>query len=162
MSFQVSHTLLISGKDLPVCTRRALHFFESTQLVHYDHIKIVKKRSCSALSDQFQPLLAEALQKNQDKLKSLVEELQTDGYTTLSAMVDLPHGYHSKILHTIAHMTDGFFGIDASFFDLDESSYQLSLQRKLEISQRPDTCWLLTIKASSTDSGGFEQVKKSV
>ena len=159
MSFQASHTLLVSGEDLPACTKRALHFFESTKLVHYDHIEIINKHSCSALSDRFQPLLAEALQKNRDKLKSLVAELQTEGFTTLSDMVHLPHGYHSKILHTIAHMTDGFFGIDAAFFDLDESSYQLSAKRKLEIKQQPDMCWILTIMASSTDSGGFEQVK---
>jgi len=159
MSFQSSHTLLISGNDLSACTGRALHFLESTQLIHYDHIKIIKEHSCSALSQQFQPLLARALQKNQNRLNSLVAELQAEGFTALSEMVHLPHGYHSKILHTIAHMTDGFFGIDAAFFDLDESSYQLSAQRKLEIKQQPDKCWLLTIQASSTDSGGFEQVQ---
>ena len=82
------------------------------------------------------------------------------GYTTLADLLNLPQGYHSKILHTIAHMEDGFFGIDAGFFDLDELSYRLSEQRKGEIQQQPDRCWLLTIAASVTDSGGFEQVKK--
>ena len=159
MNLRVCHTLLISGENLAACTRRALHFFDTTQLVHYDDINIVKNQSCSAQSDIFQPLLDEALQKNRDQLQDLLGELQADGYTTIADLLDLPQGFQSKILHTIAHMEDGFFGIDAEFFDLDESSYRLSERRKLEIRQQPDTCWLLTVAASSTGGNGFEPIK---
>ncbi len=159
MNLLVCHTLLISGKDLAACTKRALHFFKTTQLVHYDDIKIIEERCCSARSELFQTLLDEALLKNRERLKSLLAELQDDGYTTLIDLLDLPQGYQSKILHTIAHIEDGFFGIDAGFFDLDESSYRVSERRKLEIRQQPDRCWLLTIAASSTGGNGFEQIK---
>jgi len=159
MNLRVRHTLLVSGEDLAACTRRALHFFETTQLVHYDDIRVIEEHSCSARSRSFQTLLDEALQKNRERLKSLLAELQAEGYTTLIDLLDLPQGYQSNILHTIAHMEDGFFGIDAGFFDLDESSYRVSDQRQLEIRQQPDRCWLLTIAASSTGGNGFEQIK---
>ncbi len=159
MNFHVCHTLLVSGEDLAACTKRVLHFFKTTQLVHYDDIKIIEERCCSARSGSFQTLLDEALLKNRERLKSLLAELQDDGYTTLTDLLDLPQGYQSKILHTIAHIEDGFFGIDAGFFDLDESSYRVSERRKVEIRQQPDSCWLLTIAASSTGENGFEQIK---
>ncbi len=159
MNLRVRHTLLVSGEDLAACTKRALHFFETTQLVHYDDIRILEECSCSARSESFQTLLDEALQENRKRLKSLLTELEADGYTTLIDLLDLPQGYQSKILHTIAHIEDGFFGIDAGFFDLDESSYRVSERRKLEIRQQPDRCWLLTIAASSTGGNGFEQIK---
>lgn len=162
MNLRVSHTLLISGEDLDSCIKRALHFFDTTQLVHYDNINIIKEQSCSALSESFQTLLDKALQENRNRLQGLLAELQADGYTTLSDLLDLPQGFHSKILHTIAHMEDGFFGIDAGFFDLDESSYRVSKRRKLKIQQQPDRCWLLTIAASSTGGNGFEQIKGTV
>lgn len=159
MSFKVSHTFLISGTDLPECTSRALYFFDTTQLVHYDHIQIIQEHSCSALSDNFQPLLDKALDKNHTKLETLLKDLYDAGYETIPDLLHIPHGYPSKVLHTIAHITDGFFGIDAFFFDLDHSSYRLSELRKQEIKEQPDACWLLTIKASSMDGGIFEQEK---
>ncbi len=157
MNLHVCHTLLISGESLEACSKRAFHFFKTTQLVHYNNIKIIRERSCSARSESFRPLLDEALLKNRNRLQKLVAELEADGYTTLTDLLDLPQGYQSKILHTIAHIEDGFFGIDAGFFDLDESSYRISERRKLEIRQQPDRCWLLTIAASSTDENDFEE-----
>ncbi len=159
MNLRVRHTLLVSGENLAACTKRALHFFETTQLVHYDNIRILKEYSCSARSESFRTLLDEALQENRTRLKSLLAELQADGYTTLTDLLDLPQGYQSKILHTIAHIEDGFFGIDAGFFDLDESSYRISERRRVEIRQQPDSCWLLTIAASSTGGNVFEPIK---
>jgi len=159
MNLRVRHTLLVSGEDLVFCTRRALHFFETTQLVHYDDIRVIEECSCSARSESFRTLLAEALQENRNRLENMLAELEADGYTTITDLLDLPQGYQSKILHTIAHMEDGFFGIDAGFFDLDESSYRVSERRKLEIRHQPDRCWLLTIAASSTGGNGFEQIK---
>ncbi len=159
MTLHVSHTLLVTGNDLEACSRRALHFFNTSQLIRYDDVTIIKERSCSAISDTFQSLLTAALEENRDKLKGLLGELQEEGFTTLADLLHLPQGFHSKILHTVAHMEDGFFGIDAHFFDLDESSYRLSEKRKKEIDQQPERCWLLTIEASSSNSGGFERVK---
>jgi hypothetical protein len=159
MSFKVSHTFLVNGPDFPVCSQRVLHFFAKTQLVHYDHIEIIPEHSCSALSASFQTLLDKALQKNHAKLEMLLEELDDAGYKTVADLLYIPHGYPSKILHTIAHITDGFFGIDAFFLDLDQSSYRLSEQRRQEIKQQPGNWWILTVKASSMDGGIFEQEK---
>lgn len=159
MNLLVSHILLLTGNDLGSCTRRALNFFERSQLVRYDDVVIVKERSYPATADAFAPLLDQALQENRNKLEKLLQELQEEGFKRLIDLLDLPQGFHSNILHTIAHMEDGFFGIDAYFFDLDESSYRLSERRKLQLRQQPEKCWLLTIEASSTDSGGFERAK---
>lgn len=159
MNLRVSHTILVSGTDLSACEKRVLRFFDTTQLVHYDDIRIIREHSCSALDPTFQSLLDKALEKNRERLKSLLAELQAEGYTTLADLVDLPQGYLSKILHTLAHMEDGFFGIDADFFDLDESSYRLSRRRELEIRRQPGNCWLLSVAASSTGGNGFEKIK---
>lgn len=158
MSFRISHTLLVSGEDFEHCKKRVVHFFKQSQLVRYDEIKVISEQSCCALAAAFQPLLENSLQKNHNKLQALLKELHDCGYATLADLMHLPQGYHSKILHTIAHMEDGFFGIDARFFDIDESSYQLSQQRLETIATHPETCWLLTIEAATMDSGnGFEQ-----
>jgi len=162
MALHVTHTLLVNGKDLAACRRRVLHFFATTQLVHYDQINILGELSCPADAPAFQGLLNTALQRNQDRTQKLLAELQANGYSTTFDLLNLPQGFLSKTLHTIAHMKDGFFGIDAAFFDLDNSSCQLSERRQREIQERPEHCWLLTIEASSSDKTNFEHLKGEV
>jgi len=156
MSLNVYHALLVSGQDFDTCARRVLHFFASTQLVRYDDIHIIREESCSAQSEKFQPLLELVIRRNRDRLKALLADLQTEGYTETASLLDLPQGFLSKTLHTIAHMEDGFFGIDAAFFDVDEFSLRLTSRRRQLINDQPEQCWLVNIRARSRDGGGFE------
>ncbi len=156
MSLNVQHSFLVTGQNLDACITRLHHFFETTQLVRYDDIQTIREKSCPAQSEKFSLLLDQALQKNRDRLKALLDDLQVEGYTDITSLINLPQGFLSKTLHTIAHMEDGFFGIDAAFFDVDESSLRLTGRRRQLINDHPEECWLVTIKARSMDGDGFE------
>jgi len=58
-------------------------------------------------------------------------------------------GYQSKIFHTIAHLLDGFFGIDTLLYNLEDDSHWLSAERRRQIEAAPHTCWLMKVVAES-------------
>ena len=62
---------------------------------------------------------------------------------------DMGQGYKSKILHTLTHFLDGFFGIDTCFYNLEEDSHWLSDGLAAEIKKYPKKFWLLRAKCSS-------------
>lgn len=156
MSLTIRHDLLVTGPDFESCSRRVHGFFSASQLVHYDNIEIDRARSCNGAGPSFRKQLNKALTGNQQVLAQLLGELQQAGCTRLEDLLTLPQGFQSKLVHTMAHMLDGFFGIDACFFDLDEVSYRLTENRRRQLEEQPEQCWLLGITAGSQDGQGFE------
>lgn len=153
----VEHDLLVSGPDLDTCDRHVRLFFAKSQLVHYDSVEVERDHSVNATDPRFSELLEKALAENRHILNELLAKLQEEGCATLEDLLILPQGFKSKLLHTISHLLDGFFGIDSRFFDIDEISHGLTENRRQHLAARPHECWLLRVKAQLVYGQGFEK-----
>lgn len=158
MILSVEHTMLASGPDQATCEHRVRLFFEKSQLVHYDSIEIDSKRCINAAAPEFEQLIAEAVADNRQVLSDLLDKLTKEGCENLQDILDLPQGFQSKLLHTMSHLLDGFFGIDSKFYDIDEISHWLTDSRRKQITESPETCWLVKVKALLIYGQGFEKI----
>lgn len=153
----VDHDMLVSGPDLATCERHVRLFFAKSQLVHYDSVEIDRQHSVNGTDPRFHDLLQGAIAENHHILNELLGKLEEEGCTTLEDLLTLPQGFKSKLLHTISHLLDGFFGIDSRFFDIDEISHWCTENRRQQLAERPAECWLLRIKAQMVYGQGFEK-----
>jgi hypothetical protein len=157
MILSVEHTMLTSGPDQATCEHHVRLFFEKSQLVHYDSIEIDSKRCINAAAPEFEQLIAEAVAGNRQVLSDLLDKLTKEGCENLQDILELPQGFQSKLLHTMCHLLDGFFGIDSKFYDIDEISHWLTDSRRKQITESPETCWLVKVKALLNYGQGFEK-----
>ncbi|MEN8143189.1 MAG: hypothetical protein ABFQ82_06280 [Thermodesulfobacteriota bacterium] len=149
MDFDACHSLLVRGNDFDNCRARVEKFFARNFLVKYDTVKVITEKSYPAEDPAFWPALEEGLECNRQKVAGLIEELQEAGFDTLSTLASIPQGYETKILHTITHLVDGFFGIDTCFYNLEEDSHGLSEKLAELIRESPANFQLITVACSS-------------
>ena len=119
------HTLLTHASDMADARHNVLKFINSTDLVHYDQVKIVEEKVFRADLPEFWKAVEEGVNTNSYVCQQLLKELALQGFNSLMDLAQLPRGYLSKILHTVAHLLDGFFGIDSCFYNLPEDSHQV-------------------------------------
>lgn len=141
------HEILVKGADIPACKKKVLKFFENYPLVRYSDIEVKETESISALDPRFKSRLSNAIRKNHRILRDMIRELQREDVSTLDDLEKLPQGYKSKLLHTISHFLDGFFGIDTYFFNLEEDSHWVSDELKNRIKAAPSSYRLLSVEA---------------
>jgi len=141
------HKILVRGTDFESCRRNMLNFFEKYLLVRYSHINLLQNDCLSALIPEFWIKVEKAILKNQQILKELLEELHKESVITLKDLGELPQGYKTKMLHTITHFLDGFFGIDTYFYNLEEDSHWVSEGLLEKIKATPSHYWLLALEA---------------
>jgi hypothetical protein len=153
----VDHDMLVSGPNLATCERHVRLFLAKSQLVHYDSVEIDRQHSVNGTAPRFHDLLQGAIAENHHILNDLLGKLQEEGCATLEDLLTLPQGFKSKLLHTISHLLDGFFGIDSRFFDIDEISHWCTENRRQLLAERPAECWLLRVKAQMVYGQGFEK-----
>ncbi|NIA05396.1 MAG: hypothetical protein GWP11_05445 [Proteobacteria bacterium] len=156
MILTVRHTFMVTGPDLDTCSQHVRFFLDTTQLVRYDLVEIDQEHSIRGTDPRFQQELDLVVAANQAILAELLGELRQEGCRRLDDLLTLPQGFQSKLLHTMSHLLDGFFGIDSRFFDLNEDSHRLTAKRRQQIKDTPDQCWLIGVTARSTDEQGFE------
>jgi hypothetical protein len=142
------HEILVRGSDFDTCKKKVLHFFEKYQLVRYSYIYILKDESLSAASPDFEGRLQKAILNNRQIVHDLIKELQGEGVITLDDLQELPQGYKSKMLHTVTHFLDGFFGIDTYFYNLEDDSHWVSEELHKKIEASPSGYWLLALEAN--------------
>ena len=95
---------------------------------------------------------------NKDLLRTWIGELHATGVRSIEDLAYLPQGYPSKLLHTITHLLDGFFGVDSYFFNLVEDSHWVSEGLKQIIKKRPEGYWLISVEVTLTYGiQGFER-----
>lgn len=148
MKLEVSHDLLAIGPSFEVVKDYVLRFFDKTQLVRYDAVHVVEDQAVSAEKSIFWERIEQDMAGNRQVIGELIEELKESGINSLSDLMDLPQGFQSKTIHTVAHLLDGFFGIDTVFYNLVEDSHWLSANLRQEILADPSDYWL--IKATGT------------
>lgn len=150
MTADFSHQILIDGADLDRCRQRVLYFFHENLLLRYAQVEINKRHSLPASFPEFWPRLESAIKTNRETLAGLLDELQQEGFDQLSNLNTMEQGYQSKLLHTVAHLVDGFIGIDSYFYNLVEDSNRLSDNLRREIEKRPEEFWLLKVECRDT------------
>ncbi|HDO30421.1 MAG TPA: hypothetical protein ENG79_05115, partial [Desulfobacteraceae bacterium] len=130
MILSVRHSFMVTGPDLDTCGQHVRFFLDTTQLVRYDLVAIDPEHSIRGTDPRFQQELDLVAAANQAILAELLGELRQEGCRQLDDLLTLPQGFQSKLLHTMSHLLDGFFGIDSRFFDLDEDSHRITAKRR--------------------------------
>ena len=162
MEIEALHSLLVRGNDFAYCQARVEKFFAKNFLVKYDTVKIVPEKSYSTEDPAFWPALEEGIASNQQKVAEMVKELRECGFTDLGDLVTMPQGYETKILHTITHLVDGFFGIDTCFYNLEEDSHGLTEKLAQLVREKPTEFQLITVVCFSGkgDSDLLAKIRK--
>ena len=163
MDLKATHIMLVKGDDLKSCQQRVLHFFSSNLLIRYNEVIIDDAGSYSAETETFWDLVTKGTERNRQVAAGLIADLQEAGFKTLNELNTMEQGYKSKLLHTLTHLLDGFFGIDTFFYNLEEDSHWLSDELASTMKSQPEKFWLLQAKCSSeSDSTDFlERIRSS-
>jgi len=148
MKLEVTHTILTMEPDLEKSSGHVLRFLDRTTLVHYDAVRVVAAESRSGADPRFWSCLEQGLADNRQVLNKLIGELRAAGTKEFSNLLAMPQGFQSKIFHTMAHLLDGFFGIDSQFYNLPEDSHWLGERLRKQIEASPEEFWLVTVVAT--------------
>jgi hypothetical protein len=152
MNLENSHELLVSGTDFDTCREKALLFFSKNLLVRYDTVSILEEESVTAEDSSFWERISQGEAANRQAIKSLFEELKGEGYEGVNDFLVMEQGFQSKLFHTIAHLLDGFFGIDSTLYNLEDDSHWVSRTLRNRIQTAPGKYRLLKINAESKGS----------
>lgn len=148
MRLEVPHRILVMGPDLERSSAHALRFLAHTPLVKYDTVRVIAAESCSGLDSRFWPWLEQGIAENRQVLEKLLADLRAAGTKDFQDILRIPQGFQSKIIHTVAHLLDGFFGIDSTFYSLPEDSHWLSDTTRNQIETTPEDFWLIKVVAA--------------
>ena len=91
----------------------------------------------------------------------LLKSLRDEGFETLADLQGLEKGYLSKILHTVAHLQDGFIGVDSRFYNLEEDSHNVSRDLRQKILAAPSSYWILRVigRIASASEDPFDALR---
>lgn len=145
-NLEISHDILLEGSDFESCRKRVIHFFEKSMLIRYDEILIIDTESINGPEKEFSPRLNDGIEANQKVIKELLLNLKDEGFKTLGDLQGVEKGYVSKTFHTIAHLLDGFIGIDSRFYNLEEDSHTITKDMRQRILVDPQKYWILSVK----------------
>ncbi|KPJ99561.1 MAG: hypothetical protein AMJ60_04675 [Desulfobacterales bacterium SG8_35] len=150
---EISHDILSAGSDFRSCRQRVRRFFDRTMLVRYDEVLVVENESINGAEKNFLARIQEGIKANQGVVRELLANLQEEGFIMLHDLQGLEKGYLSKILHTVAHLQDGFIGIDTRFYNLEEDSHGVSRDLQQKIAVTPENYWILQVKGRIASAG---------
>jgi len=152
-SLEITHDILIAGSDFDFCQQQVRKFFASTMLIRYDAIQVRGNESINGTAHDFWARMQEGLTANKKVLRELLTNLKVEGYAVLDDLQSLEKGYLTKILHTIAHLQDGFIGIDSRFYNLVEDSHGVTRGLLQKIIETPGNYWILKAVGSIAATG---------
>ncbi len=150
MNLYASHEMLVSGPDFETCRCKTQRFFDRHILIRYDTVHIAAAASVPATDPCFWERVTAGMAANRKVLAELIVELSAEGFKLMTDLSAMPKGYQSKIFHIIAHMLDGFFGVDSRFYVLDDDSHWLTDALRQSIKAAPTDYWLLKVDAESS------------
>ena len=152
-TLEISHDILIAGSDFESCQQQVKRFFARTMLIHYDEVLISENEALSGTEKSFRARMAAGFSANQKVVGEFLENLKDEGYVALDDLLSLEKGYLSKTLHTIAHLQDGFIGIDSRFYNLVEDSHGVSRHLQQKIAATPASYWILKVTGRIASTG---------
>ncbi len=147
----ISHTLLTRADGRRQAEERVRVFFRDYELVFYERILIDGSDIIPATSPSFMEEAERGMDENREVITKLLDQLSDEGYAALPDLGQIPQGYLSKVFHTLAHLLDGFFGVDSRFYNLEEGSHWVSRRLVKQIQAAPDRFWLVRALGSISD-----------
>lgn len=148
MELTKTHWMLCAADDFSSARDSVLEFFNKSILLSYDAIEVVEPGSWSAETETFWVGIDKGIAANRLLLQEFLDDLRAEGCRDLNDFTALPVGYPSKLLHIIAHLVDGFIGIDSVFYNMVEDSHWLSEAVRATIRKAPARYWLIQAEAS--------------
>ena len=153
----IYHEFLVKANGLDEAAGRVERFLQLYELISYDRVVVLHQRCCRGWDGEFLPRIEAGMAENRRVVASLIQELQGVGMERLTDLPGLPQGFESKTLHILAHILDGFFGPDSSFYNLVEDSHWVSPGLMGELRARPEDYWLVALEGRySAEPQGFE------
>jgi hypothetical protein len=146
MSADFFHDILIDGNGRQSCSNRVLHFLHQNLLVRYARVEVNSDISVPATAPDFWSRVDMAVEVNNRTVSELLSELQNEGFADIEGLQKMEQGYQSKLFHTLAHLLDGFFGIDSFFYNLVEDSNRISAGVRQQIREEPEKFWLVRVE----------------
>jgi len=144
----IYHEFLVNGDTLETCQNKTAHFLRTNQLAMPLKFDFLEKRIIRADESSFLQRINQGIMENKIVLRDFISELKKENFNQVEGLADIPQGYLSKTLHTIAHLLDGFFGIDAYFFNLVEDSYFISCTLFEKINNEPNFYYIISVEAT--------------
>ena len=148
------HDLLLESSNRKEAELHARYFCEHNDLVRYDSTVIESDAILCGTDPEFITKLKSGLEGNKKAINKLIEELRTEGALDSQAWPTLQQGYATKLLHTLIHLLDGFFGIDSALYNLVENSHQVSVALLSRIKEHPEKYWLVPVTGMLTYGNG--------
>ncbi len=153
----IYHEFLVKANSLEEGDARVRRFLDLYELVSYDQVGLLTERCCAGWERDFISRVEQAVAANRSVVERLAGELRELGRETVADLTALDQGFESKILHTLTHMIDGFFGVDSAFFNLVEDSHWVSHAMMEELKVRGEDYWLVAVEGRySSEFQGFE------
>lgn len=154
-----AHIFLVTGADYSDARAKVEHFLKQNLLVRYTALVFDDEKALSNLTGQFSETIRWAEEQNKLTIQGLLTEFADLGYESVSDLSRLPQGYESKLLHTITHLLDGFFGLDSFFYNLNEDSNWISHSslKKMETCTR-ETYFLVHVQGSFNNLDEADQI----
>ena len=88
----------------------------------------------------------------------MIDHLKDEGIVSLDQLAGLAQGYATKVFHTLAHMVDGFIGVDSVFYNLIEDSHQVSAPLAASIRNAPGEFWLVPVRTGRLQASVLHKV----
>ncbi|OAQ20545.1 hypothetical protein [Thermosulfurimonas dismutans] len=139
------HYFLIKSQEFDSACLKIRKFLDRYELLSYDRLEFDPRASRNGSDPAFKKVLEEIQARNREIIKGLLEEFSRKGYSRLEDLAEIPQGYLSKLFHTLAHLLDGFLGIDSYFYNLEEDSHWVSPKMEQELSRNPESFWLIKV-----------------
>ena len=143
------HAILLHAGDKKAAEQHVRIFFAQNELVRYDSVVIDSSTIVNGTHRRFFVEIEDGLAGNRRAIEQLVRELRVEDAADLEEWSSLTQGYASKILHTVVHLVDGFFGVDSVLYNLVEDSNQVTTQLRQKIRAQPDRYWLVQVTGTS-------------
>ncbi|MBU1137518.1 MAG: hypothetical protein KKA76_00930 [Proteobacteria bacterium] len=142
---------LVQAQSRQEAVQQVLHFLQTTELISYGLLNIDETGIMAGDSDVFWGNLWQGVGKNKAFSQQVLEELQRNGVREASDLLTVPLGYPSKLLHILAHMIDGFVGVDSAFYNLVEDSHWLGKKIETAICENPKQFWLIPVETGEVE-----------
>lgn len=150
------HDLLLESSSRETAQQHAHSFLAHNDLVRYDSVTIESSAILSGNDPEFLENIKSGLAANRQAIQKLVDKLYTEGAADPKNWPTLQQGYTTKLLHTVIHLLDGFFGVDSAFYNLIDNSNQVTDTLLNIIKESPGKYWLVPV----TGTSGKEEVDR--
>lgn len=159
----IYHEFLVRGETLLECKTIVTKFLKTNGLAMPIEFYFIDERTIPATHEVFYKRLETAIKENKNVLTEFINELRKNNITKIDDLTSLNQGFLSKTLHTISHILDGFFGIDAFFYNLIEDSYFVSEELFNAIKSQPQKYFLVSTEAIYSENNplSFEKFLKT-